>query len=451
MDTSSMQARGGVHIRYLEKSIFRKSSQLAFCKLPSHFHKRGVVAMFSSGLGKNQEVIHGINTISANDQNTNNKQSALVNKIQRVSNTQELLNDAAMTGNHKCEQVLPSQAHIGTLPYQLGPDSPLIVKQFLQNTLSNNRYETLEHLQNRAENYFRYRNAEGNILRATTEGLAKSESAVFKQTAWMGHLERGLWYTEERWGGHDRVQLGNEALGSAEPLPGSPFHGVRGLKLSDSARSAFSMMLSGTAGPFTQEQARAGFELAQTGQVLAGRLKISERMAFREGNRVDAQRNDTHSTRTQGGMDLSQDIGTIMRDKAGLPVMSGTSGSSSDAAIATRFAAERFSTSWAAPDLNEAEGRKAITDLSHDYFRAEGSSPTHSVASGINKIRDEAGLGKKDVNSLDIFTHSYPEIHAGVALTLAGAAGTDEKAMHEVTQEAARLLREAGSADIGRS
>lgn len=404
--------------------------------------------MLASRLSNNQAAIHGINTISADDQNTNNKQSVLLNTIQRVRNdTKELLNDAAMTGNSQCEQALPSQAHIGMLPYQIGSDSPLVVRQFLQNTLSNNRYETLEHLQNRAENYFRYRSVEGNILRATTEGLAKSASAVFKQTAWIGHLERGLWHTEERWGGNDRVQLSNEALGSAEPLPGSPFHGVRGLKLSDSARSAFSMMLSGAAGPFTQEQARAGFELAQTGQVLAGRLKISERMAFRESNRVDAQRNDTHSTRTQGGMDLSQDIGTNMRDKAGLPVMSGTSGSSSDAVIAMLFAAERFSTSWAAPELNEAEGCKAITDLSHHYFRAEGASPPRSMASGINKIRDEAGLGKKDVNPLDIFTHSYPEIHAGVALTLAGAAGTDEKAMHEATQEALGLLRETGSTE----
>ncbi|KVT53825.1 secretion protein EspV [Burkholderia ubonensis] len=125
--------------------------------------------------------------------------------------------------------------------------------------------------------------------------------------------------------------------------------------------------------------------------------------------------------------------------------MSGTSGSSSDAAIATRFAAERSSTSWAAPGLSEAQGRKAITDLSHHYFRTEGSSPLQSMASGINKIREDAGLNKKDVNTLDIFTHSYPEIHAGVALTLAGALGTDEKAMHEATQEAARLLREAGS------
>jgi hypothetical protein len=342
---------------------------------------------------------------------------------------------------------LSSQAHVGAVPYQVGPNTPPVVREFLEQTLSNNRYDSLEHMQTRAENYLRNRPAEANILHATTKGLANPESVVFKQTAWMGHLERGLWHEEDRFAGNDREQLGDEALGLAEPQPGSPFHGERGLKLSDSARSAFSMMLRGAHGPFTQEEARDGFELAQTGQVLAGRLDISERKSFRKDNRIDAQRNGTHSTRTQGGMDLSKDPGTAMRDKAGLPVMSGTSGSSSDAAIAVRFAAERSGTSWAAPGLSEADARKAIADLSHHYFRAEESSPPQSMATGINKLRAEAGLEKKPVNTLDIFTHSYPEIHAGVALTLAGAPGTDEKAMYEATQEAARLLREAGSAE----
>ena len=401
--------------------------------------------MRTSKIVNNQSVSQEINSVDGNNDNTNNKQSALANKIKRMGNTPELLNDAAIPESIQYEEELLSQAHIGELPYQIGPESPPSVKEFLQITLSNNRYVSREHLQSRAENYLKYRRAEGEILRATTEGLEEPDSAVFRQSAWMGHLERGLWQTEELCGGNDREQLGNEALGVVEPLPGSPFHGARGLKLSENARSPFSMMLRGAAGPFTQQEARTGFEVAQTGQVLAGRLNIDERMAFRENNRVDAQRNGTHSTRTPTGMDLSKDPGTIMRDKAGLPVMSGTSGSSSDAVIATRFAAERFKTSWAAPGLNEAEGRKAITDLSHHYFRAEDSSPPQSVASGINKIRDEAGLAKKEVNTLDIFTHSYPEIHAGVALTLAGVPGTDEKAMDEATQEAARLLREAGA------
>ncbi|WP_244586894.1 hypothetical protein, partial [Escherichia coli] len=55
--------------------------------------------------------------------------------------------------------------------------------------------------------------------------------------------------------------------------------------------------------------------------------------------------------------------------------------------------------------------------------------------------------GSKHVNALDIFTHSYPEIYAGVALTIAGAGGNDEQAMYNVTQEAARILHEAETKD----
>ncbi|HAY0338527.1 secretion protein EspV [Escherichia coli] len=402
--------------------------------------------MFAAKPESGQRSISGLFSPRANGENASNKPSSgMANRIKPVVSDSQI--GRYTTDSNTLKDGLCSQAHIGTQPYRPGADSPLTVRSFLQITLSNNNYKSLEHLQTRAENYLRHRKAEEKILRSTVEGLANPESPVFKQTAWMGHLERGLWKTETRWDGNDREQLGKEALGSEEPKPSSPFYGSRGLKLSDSARSAFSMMLCGSAGPFTKEQTLSGFELAQTGQVLAGRLKIQERMTFRANNRVDAQRNGTHSTRTQTGMDLSQDIGTIMRDKAGLPVMSGTSGSSSDATLATRYAAEHFGKTWAAPGLSQAEGCKAISDLSHHYFRAEGSCPPQSMATGINKVRCDAGMEEKHVNTLDIFTHSYPEIYAGVALTIAGAGGNDEQAMYNVTQEAARILHEAETKD----
>ncbi|EFO4188857.1 secretion protein EspV [Escherichia coli] len=136
-----------------------------------------------------------------------------------------------------------------------------------------------------------------------------------------------------------------------------------------------------------------------------------------------------------------------MRDQAGLPVMSGTSGSSSDAVLATRYAAEYFGKTWTAPGLNQTEGCKAISDLLHYYFRAEGSSPPQSIATGINKVRCDAGMKEKHVNTLDIFTHSYPEIYAGVALTIAGASGNDEQAMYNITQETVRILHETETKD----
>ncbi|EDX28413.1 putative avirulence protein [Escherichia coli DEC12A] len=56
-------------------------------------------------------------------------------------------------------------------------------------------------------------------------------------------------------------------------------------------------------------------------------------------------------------------------------------------------------------------------------------------------------MKEKHVNSLDIFTHSYPEIYAGVALTLAGVCSKDKQAMYNITQETARILHETETKD----
>lgn len=336
-----------------------------------------------------------------------------------------------------------SQANVDGKTYEVGPNTPASVQAFLGNTLSNNRYDSPQHLEQRAENFLRHIEAEKNILQQTTEGLLEPGTGVFDQTSWMGHLERGLWHGETRFGANDRSHLGDEALGAAEPKPGSPFHGQSGLKLSEGARSAFSMMLKGTEGPFTQEQARAGFEMAQTGQVLAGRLKLQERIDYRKDNRVDANRSGTHSTKTADGMDLTKDLGTRLRDEHGLPVMSGTSGSSSDAALATKFAAKQAGLTWAAPGLDDAQAQQAITDLSHHYFRAHESSPPHSMASGINAVRSAANLETKSVDTVGIFTHSYPEIQAGVSLTLEGASAENEEALRRATRTSLQRLKEA--------
>lgn len=341
---------------------------------------------------------------------------------------------------------LPSQAHIGRQAYEVDADTPPVVGDFLSITIQNNNYPSREVLEARAANHMKHRDAQRYILNSTLKGLNDPDSNVFKQTAWMGHLERGLWKDETRFAGHDRMQLAAEALGEP-PQPGSPFDGERGLRLSERASGPFSMMLSGTAGPFTQEQARAGFELAQSGQVLAGRLKIAERIEFRKKNRVDANRSGTAWT-SPGGIDLSRDVGTRVRDELGLPVMGGTSGSSSDATLATRFAAERAQQSWAAPGLSESEGCKAIADLSYHYFHAEESNPPHSMARILNAVHADAGRETKaNVDALDVFSHSYVEIHAAVRLTLDGAPASDEPSLRQASEESARLLRDAQADD----
>ncbi len=405
-----------------------------------------IADMFAAKPELSQRCISGLLTTGPNDENVNNKPSSdMPNRIKPVVSDSQI--GIYTADSNTLKDGLCSQAHIGTQPYRPGADSPITVRSFLQITLSNNNYKSLEHLQTRAENYLRYRKAEENILRSTVECFSFFFFFFFLFFFFFCHFFFFFCIILIFFFFFFCFLFFFFFLFSFVLLFFSLFFGFFFFFFFFFALSVFFFLLCGSEGPFTKEQALSGFELAQTGQVLVGRLKIQERVKFRADNRIDAQRNGTHSTRTPTGMDLSQDIGTIMRDKAGLPVMSGTSGSSSDATLATRYAAEHFGKTWAAPGLSQAEGCKAISDLSHHYFRAEGSSPPQSMATGINKVRYDAGMEEKYVNTLDIFTHSYPEIYAGVALTIAGAGGNDEQAMYNVTQEAARILHEAETKD----
>jgi hypothetical protein len=335
-----------------------------------------------------------------------------------------------------------SQATIAGSKYLVNEDTPPVIRKFLRQTLSNNHYESLEQLRHRAEAYFEHANAERKMLRHTKSELDNPESKTVSQAGWMAHLERGLWNTDANFGKLDRAVLGEEAAGRAEPSAGSPFHGEKAIKLHDGNRSAMSMMLKGEEGPLTLEQTQAGFEYAQTGQSLASRMNIKDRVEFRAPNYLDADRSGTHSMKNPTGMNLSADPGTAMRDARKLPVMSGTSGTTSSAALATRFGAAQAKVSWAAPGLSEAEAKLAITDLAHHYFRAEGSSLPEALKRGINAMRTSQGLpAKEDVESSDVFTHSYSEIYSSVAFAVNGMKPDDKKALEKTIEEAAHLLR----------
>ncbi|HFO5718470.1 TPA: secretion protein EspV, partial [Escherichia coli] len=113
-----------------------------------------------------QRCISGLLTTGPNDENVNNKPSSdMPNRIKPVVSDSQI--GIYTTDSNTLKDGLCSQAHTGTQPYRPGADSPLTVRSFLQITLSNNNYKSLEHLQTRAENYLRHRKAEENILRST--------------------------------------------------------------------------------------------------------------------------------------------------------------------------------------------------------------------------------------------------------------------------------------------
>lgn len=334
-----------------------------------------------------------------------------------------------------------SRATIGEKSYEVTENTPENIKQFLSMGLSNNTYTSLEHLEQRANAYLQNIEAEKKILANTAAGLNNPSSNVSKQSAWMAHLERGTWARDLR--ESDRERLGAEAAGTAGvvPMKGSPFYGPTGLKLSDNGRSGFAMMLRGEHGPLTLDQTKSGFEYAQTGQVAAGRLQRDgtlspDRENFRKENRVDAVRSGTHFTKTETGLDLKDDKGTQIRDAMKAPVMSGTSGSSSDGAIAAKYAAQRHSVSWAAPGLSESQAAQAMADLSLNYFRGEKASPAENNMRAMNALRRKMGDSTKTVDEANVFSHSYPEIYSGIKLTLDGSKGDDVDALKKSTKEA---------------
>jgi hypothetical protein len=316
------------------------------------------------------------------------------------------------------------------------------LKHFLGSTLSNNRYESIEQLQLRAENVLHHFEAEQKILEQTKAGLEDPHSAVYQQATWMAHLERLNWKEAAPLGPDDREHWAR----AIEPGQGyardSP---LRGLRMAEPIAQTLSMMMKGQEGPLTESQSLAGFELAQLGTVIASRLRIEERKNYRQQARVDADRQGTSMLTTRDGMDLSKDLGTQLRDEYCLPVMTGTSGSSSDAALSTKFASMKAGVPWAAPGLDEEQAQRAASDLGLQYFRDDRSAPAHVTAAVVNHLRAAAHLPPMHVVAQRVFTHSYPEIDAAVRLTLQGQSGWDEQAMRAATLASAQRLSDVAT------
>ncbi|PPU86648.1 hypothetical protein XpopCFBP1817_18925 [Xanthomonas populi] len=328
--------------------------------------------------------------------------------------------------------------------YHPGNQTDSSIVQFLSQSLSNNAYYSEHHLRERAQSYVSNIEAEKVLIANATCAMKDITSFSHKQAEWLCHIERGLWKYEPALECRDRNKLGDEVLGLEKPGEDSPYAKSRPWKLSDQAASAFTMILKGQSGPFTEEQVKTGFELSQEGQLLAGRLNIQPRKSYRKKNRHDANRLGTHSTKTLSGMDLSMDVGTSIRDALQVPVMSGTSGTSSDVVIAARYAAMQLGVRWSAPELTMDQAKNALIDLSLEFFRQQG--PAVVMAVRMNAIREKQGLPYKDVEKSQVFTHSYAEIHSGILLTLDGIDPTEtdkvKSALYGYTIDAKKRLSE---------
>lgn len=355
------------------------------------------------------------------------------------------------------EAAVLSQATIDGQPYQANENTPPEIRQFLSQSLSNTRYDSVTHLHHRAKVYLEYIEAEKTLIKDAAVALQDPASQLVQQSGWMIHLERHLWNSESTIKHLDRLkldrqQLGDKVLETATALEGTPYFRPGRRKLSSPASSVFAMVLKGEAGPLTAEQSTTGFDIAQEGQLVAGRLDIAARKTYRNENRHPANRSRTH-VRTVGGLDLSGDAGTLERDKQGVPVMTGTSGSSSDAALATKFGAQQAQASWAAPGLTEEEAKTAMTDLALHFFRSKttstSTSPPVLLAEDMNLARGELGLPAKEVEVAQVFTHSYAEVHSGTSLTIDGVDPGNPQAVEQALVGATLKAKERLDAVVG--
>ena len=342
-----------------------------------------------------------------------------------------------------------SRASIAGTVYEVGPDTPPVVSAFLSRALSNNAYDSMEHLQLRAQNYADLGDAEVNVLNSALDELQRPDSPLVMQNSWLAHLERGLWGNDV-FGAQDRMQLGDEAAGLTDPSEGSPFYGSasrkvpltqRSVQIPDELRSLLGMTLHGEYGPLTFDDAMQGLSLNSIGPMIASKLDsdpANDRTTYWKAQRLKAERGDTGIAKSELGVELSQDVCTQILDQLGMPVATGLSSTLADTVNLAKYAAQQQGTSWAAPGLTEDQARLAMIDLGMIYMR-QGAIPG-AVARGINTLRGELGLPPKLVSPERVFTHSYGEIHVGVTLAAQGGSATDPVAIGAAAAEALQRL-----------
>ncbi|ODS24227.1 hypothetical protein AB835_04960 [Candidatus Endobugula sertula] len=181
------------------------------------------------------------------------------------------------------------------------------------------------------------------------------------------------------------------------------------------------MMVSGKAGPLTKTQSQLGVEAAAAGHhILRSQRDAATARAYSH-SRVGVQDRVGHPTTTRTGVDLSGDLESNQRQASGLPVMMGTSGSSSDIVRSHTAAVQQVNTSsaptqYAAPGLSDSEATQATVQLTHRWMRV--GSPAQGVETKIDQQLNSHG--QQRVSKGPLFTtqtHTLNEIETAVKKT----------------------------------
>jgi len=200
--------------------------------------------------------------------------------------------------------------------------------------------------------------------------------------------------------------------------------------------SLVDMMVHGKSGPMTLEQSRLGIEATIVGHHVLGKTP----KYGHDNPRMEATRpidpltgKPSHATTSRYGIDLSQDLGTQMRDEAGLPIMMGTSGSASDVVRSYRFTQAKLGD---APSMDPVQHHQAIKELTFNWMRL--GAPMSGVRSLISQHFTQQNFQKiSSPPEPATQTHSFPEIAAGVDLTLHGSS---QEHLHTSTQKSLEFM-----------
>lgn len=321
----------------------------------------------------------------------------------------------------------PTSGHwTGTDPVLPGPSTSHLptetrrpVEDYLTETHMNLQHGSFETFQRRATAHEHWKSTENAILDQTASDLRRPSSANFQFSSHMVHSERRLL--------HDRAQemraKKSESADQELQKEVTRMTTTRAQGMGKDYDTLTDMIIHGKQGPLTKEQSALGVEATIVGHHVMRKTDLygvdNPRM---EATRPTDPRTGktSHATTSPFGIDLSQDPGTAERDKLGLPVMMGTSGSASDVTRSHRYTMEALSKADPSiPSSDLSENRQPMKELVFHWMRR--GAPMAGVRDLISKNQEAHGQ-KKISTPLPTATqtHTYPEIAAGVDLTLDG-------------------------------
>ena len=333
---------------------------------------------------------------------------------------------------------------IGGENFQPGVDTSPVVTKFIEETLQNATYNSLEHLQLRAKNFLNHIKAERAINLEARNAMRQPDSPVARQSAHLTHLVRGIWSKAEL-DPEVREQLNKEILDrkniSADQIV------KKSIRISKTDLNA--MFARAEEGPLTLEQSQFGVEVSFVLSRIAKELKSHSNLLsmldkYSSSVAFYADRAGTHHLKDAHGVNLSSDLGSKIRDELGLPVMLGTSGAGSDTAAAAKFVSNHQGMPLWADGLTEEQGRRALIDAVFHHLREQVAPIAIKPAYDVMRVRN--GAEPKTVDPFMMFIHTYPEVSSVVEMTLNEENGKDEPAMRRSSERVQQRLNLFGDA-----